>query len=272
VLDDPRLNLVNNDGRNSVLLAAPASYDVIVSEPPNPWISGVANLFTKDFLEVGKTRLKPGGVWSQWVQMYGMDTDDLRMLLRTVASVYDHVLVYATIEDADLVLVASDSPLVPSPENAATLWRWPKVAKELERVDVKGPMDIVAMFQMDRPAVLEMAGDGPFNTDDNMAIEYSAPLNLHLDTSTANFRLMLESSKLPQGAVPDDPDLWAHLARAYQAHDDTGRAIGAMAIAVNLLPEDDTRRDGFRAEAKQWKEQLDREVEKAQKEAEEDNG
>ena len=72
VLDDPRLTLFGNDGRNHVLLAEPHTYDVIVSEPSNPWITGVSNLFTQEFFEMGKSRLKPGGVWGQWVQMYGM--------------------------------------------------------------------------------------------------------------------------------------------------------------------------------------------------------
>ena len=88
VLDDPRVNLINNDGRNHVLLTAPETYDVIVSEPSNPWISGVSNLFTREFFELGRRRLKPGGVWSQWVQMYGMNPDDLGTLLKTFGTVY----------------------------------------------------------------------------------------------------------------------------------------------------------------------------------------
>jgi len=76
VLDNPRVELVFNDGRNHVLLAEPGSYDVIVSEPSNPWITGVSNLFTREFLEIGKTRLREGGVWSQWIQMYGMAPED----------------------------------------------------------------------------------------------------------------------------------------------------------------------------------------------------
>ncbi|MEQ1566695.1 MAG: fused MFS/spermidine synthase [Myxococcota bacterium] len=257
VLDDPRLNLITNDGRNSVLLAAPASYDVIVSEPPNPWISGVANLFTKEFLEVGKTRLKPGGVWSQWVQMYGMDTKDLRTLLATFASVYPHVLVYATIQDADLVLVGSESPLVPSPANAANLYKYPKVAAVLQRVKVNGPMDIVALYQLDREAVLELAGDVRLNTDDNMAIEYSAPLNLHRDTSTPNFELLLAHAQLPTEAVPLDAALWSHLAQTYQDRDDTARAVLALAIAAKQLPEGSPERAEMLDRARGWREALD---------------
>jgi spermidine synthase len=260
ILDDPRLRLINNDGRNFVLLSAPQSYDVIVSEPPNPWISGVSNLFTWEFWEMGKTRLKPGGVWSQWVQMYGMDTRDLRSLLKTFAQVYPHVIVYATIEDADLVLVGSDSPLVPSPENAAKLFRWPTVVDQLEDVQVRGPMDVVALFQLDRDAVLNLAGDVRLNTDDNMAIEYSAPMNLHKDTSPANLDLLLHFAKIPTDAVPMDTDLWVHLARTWEQKGDTSRAIAAMKIGANLLTDDDPRKQDLVDEAQGWKDELEAEA------------
>lgn len=267
VLSDPRVNLILNDGRNHVLLTPEQTYDVIVSEPPNPWITGVANLFTKEFLELGKTRLKPGGVWSQWVQMYGMDTTDLRMLLRTFASVYPHMLVYATIEDADLVLIGSESPLVPSPDNAAKLFHWKGVAGELASIDVDGPMSIVSMFQLDRDAALEMAGDGPFNTDDNMAIEYSAPLNLHVETSEPNLALLLAHAKIPREAMPPDPILWEHLSQKYYDVDETGRAVAALSIAVSLLPEGE-HHDRLVRRLEEWIAEVDAEVEKAKQEKE----
>jgi spermidine synthase len=256
VLDDPRVNLIVNDGRNQVLLSPERSYDVIVSEPPNPWISGVSNLFTQEFWELGKTRLKPGGVWSQWVQMYGMDTDDLRMLLRTFAEVYPHVLVYATIEDADLVLVGSESELRPGPDLAAKLFRWPRVVDELGKVDIEGPMGIVALYQLDRAAILELAGPGEFNTDDNMAIEYSAPLNLHVETSADNFELLLKHAQIPKDALPPDVDVWAYLARTYRERDDVVRAVASMVIAARMLPEGDERRQELLAEATQWSEEM----------------
>jgi spermidine synthase len=272
VLDDPRVHLTHNDGRNHVLLAAPGTYDVIVSEPSNPWISGVSNLFTREFFELGKSRLKPGGVWSQWVQMYGMDTRDLRTLLKTFTEVYPHVVVFATIEDADLVLIGSDSPLVPSPDQAATLFRWPKVVSQLAEVGVEGPMDIVAMFQLDREAIRKMAGDVRLNTDDNMAIEYSAPLNLHVDTSPANFDLLLQYAKLPVDAVPKDSRLWTHLARTYQERDDTSRAVAAMMLAASLLPQDDPTRADLLAEAKSWKDALEAEAAAKDEDAEDPEG
>lgn len=260
VLQDPRVHLIHNDGRNHVLLTPEGTYDVIVSEPSNPWITGVSNLFTREFFELGKTRLKPGGVWSQWVQMYGMDTKDLRTLLRTFAEVYPNVIVYATIEDADLVLIGSDAPLVPSLENAQKLFDWPKVVEELWAVPIDNPMDIVALYQMDRGTMLELAGEIRQNTDDNMAIEYSAPLNLHLETSGPNLELLQHHAEIPKDAIGTDPEIWAELARSYHERGDTVRGIATMALAAGMLGEGDPSRDEMMGEAREWQAALEQEA------------
>jgi hypothetical protein len=257
VLDDERLTLIQNDGRNHVLLTPERTYDVIVSEPSNPWISGVSNLFTREFLEIGKTRLKPGGVWSQWVQMYGMDATSLRVLLGTFADVYPYVLVFATIEDADLVLVGSESPLVPSAVSAEKLLAWPKVRHELKQVDLRGPYDLLSLYQFDREAIVDMSGGLPFNTDDNMIIEYAAPLKLHVDTTTENYELLLANARLPVEGLGTDPEQWARLARSYHARDDSVRAVAAIGKALDGLPQNDPRYDRFLAEAVRWKQELD---------------
>ncbi|MCB9697404.1 MAG: fused MFS/spermidine synthase [Alphaproteobacteria bacterium] len=270
IVHNPKVRLIRNDGRNHVLLAPEHSYDVIVSEPPNPWISGVANLFTKDFLEIGKTRLKPGGVWSQWVQLYGMDTEDLRTLLRTFAEVYPYVLVYATIEEADLVLVGSESPIAPTPDAADRLFRFPGVREDLAEIPITGPMGIVALYQFDRDQILEMTKGAGLNTDDNMAIEYSAPLNLHADTSDDNVLLLIENAKIPLDSMPKDADLIAGLARTYQERDDVVRSVATMAIAAKMVPEDDPRRQRWLDQAREWQDELEEDVEEEEVEGDQE--
>ncbi len=244
VLDDPRVTLLANDGRNHLLVTPEESYDVIVSEPSNPWITGVSNLFTREFWEMGKKRLKPGGVWSQWVQMYGMDDRDLKSLLRTFAEVYPHVLLYATIDDADLVLIGSDSPLVPDPALAEGLFAHPNVKRQLRVVDVTDPYELVAMFQMDRDTILEATEGSPLNTDDNMRIEYNAPLNLHRDTHDENMVFMLRHASLPTAGL-EDSDEWGHLAQVYEMREEAGRAMLSYQRAVDLAT-NELQRDVYR--------------------------
>lgn len=246
VLDDPRVDLLANDGRNHLLMAPEGAYDVIVSEPSNPWITGVSNLFTREFWEMGKTRLKPGGVWSQWVQMYGMDDRDLRTLLRTFATVYPYVVVYATIEDSDLVLIGSDSPLVPDEAHAARLFVEDDTRQLLADVGVEDPYDLIAMFQMDREDVLAATEGSPLNTDDNMRIEYNAPLNLHRDTNEENSRFLLKHVAVPDDAMVGDRS-WADLARAFERKGDSARAMLSYRNAI-LATSDEADRTVYQVE------------------------
>src|SRR6185369_6615164 len=76
-LDDPRTKLIIDDAR-TYLRVTPNRYDIIVSEPSHPWIPGVANLFTREFFELGRARLSDEGVFVQWVQIYQLSTESLR--------------------------------------------------------------------------------------------------------------------------------------------------------------------------------------------------
>lgn len=243
-LADPRVRLIANDGRNHLVLQPEGRYDLIVSEPPNPWLTGVSNLFTHEFFVMGKSKLKPGGVWSQWVQMYGMDREDLRSLLRTFSEVYPHVHLFSTIEDADLVLVGSDEPLDLRVETLqAMLDRDLDVSLDLQQVNCATPEDILTRHQMNRDGILAFAGTAERNTDDNMRIEYRAPLHLHDDTAEDNFRALLEGAQ-----AEDDVPLFAvsgvdgrlDLAEAYARRGDFhfSRAARVLEDAERLAPED----------------------------------
>jgi len=240
-LDDPRVHLYANDGRNHITLVPPASYDVVVSEPSNPWLSGVSNLFTREFFELGKTRLRPGGVWSQWVQMYGMDEDDLRTLVKTFAEVYPYVRLFSTIEDADLVLVGSEAPLsIQVPDLARLFTISPDVSRELAGIGITSSADLLTRYQLDRDGALAFAGDAPENTDDNMRIEYSAPLHLHEDTAARNFQALLgekDERKPPLEAVQGVEGM-KDLARAYARRKHWIEALVVLKAAARLAPED----------------------------------
>jgi len=190
-LEDPRVRVLRNDARNHLVLYD-KQYDVIINEPSNPWISGVSNLFTLEFLELGRSRLAADGVFCQWVQTYGMGTEDLRSLLRTFAEVFPHVLLYQAPGDADMLLLGAGEPLG---VKADAFWKEPGRADDLSRIEALDPSDLLAYARLDRPAILELAKDVGLNTDDNVRIEFSAPLFMHYDTSSANEEMILRYAR-----------------------------------------------------------------------------
>jgi spermidine synthase len=105
-LANPRLNLVVVDAREYLALGR-RSYDVIVSEPTNVWVPGISTLFTRDFYQVVRSRLNPGGVFSQWLQAYSLDESMVASTLRSLREVFPYVSLWA-VGDSDLVFLASD--------------------------------------------------------------------------------------------------------------------------------------------------------------------
>ena len=82
-LAKPGVRLIVGDGRSHLLLT-PQRYDVIVSEPSNPWMAGVASLFTREFFEAARARLKPDGLLCQWAHTYDISPQDLQSIVADV--------------------------------------------------------------------------------------------------------------------------------------------------------------------------------------------
>ena len=100
----PKLRVVRSDAYRA-LQRAPGRFDVIVSEPSNPWVTGVEMLFSREFLEAARDHLAPGGVYAQWFHSYETDSATVALVLRTYDSVFENVAVwYAT--GSDLLLLA----------------------------------------------------------------------------------------------------------------------------------------------------------------------
>lgn len=128
VFEDPRHRFVIDDAK-SVFAASRTRFDLILSEPSNPWVSGVSGLFTDEFYQRVKGSMAPGGVLGQWLQAY--ETSDLIVLsvLAAVHRNFPHYVVHAA-SGADLLIIASDAPL------SAPDWsvvRAPGIAADLKR-------------------------------------------------------------------------------------------------------------------------------------------
>ena len=180
-LDDARLRLVIGDARGE-LRRDVEPYDVIISEPSNPWITGVANLFTRDFFELTASRLAPGGVFAQWFHLYGMSEDSAREVMATFRSVFPHVVAF---NDRDLILLGSDRPISFSLDQMTRRFAHPGVRASLAEAYVRYPADLLVKLRLDEPGTAAFAAGSLLNTDDNMRLELAAPRTLYQDRLTA---------------------------------------------------------------------------------------
>lgn len=185
-LEDPRTRLIIDDAR-TYLRVNPVQYDVIVSEPSHPWVPGVANLFTQQFFELGRSRLKDEGVFVQWLQIYQLSTDSLRSVLATYRSVFPHVLVFrvgGTTQGKDLILVGSRAPL--TLDRLKERMSDSRAAAELARIQIKSEADLLNWYICDETQLGPAVAGAVINTDDNMHIENRAPREAFLPLMEAN--------------------------------------------------------------------------------------
>jgi spermidine synthase len=174
--DDPRMNLIIDDAR-AFLRVTPNRYDMIVSEPSHPWVPGVANLFTQEFFELGRSRLNDDGIFVQWVQIYQLSTESLRSVLATYTRVFPHVLMFrvgGVNEGKDLILVGSNRPL--GVNRISERWQDPRITIDfLPLVNLKTEADVAHWFVCDESKLGPAVAGAKINTDDNMHIEMTVP-------------------------------------------------------------------------------------------------
>lgn len=172
-LSDPRLRLHLTDGR-ALLARSDRVWDVIVSEPSNPWMAGVANLFTREFYELAERRLAPGGLMVQWFHVYEMDDARMSLVLRTFRSVFPHVTVWNLL-DSDIILVGSRDPLEPDFPAMERRLLEPRVRESLGQADVVYLSSLLSLQSQTDATAAELAGTGPLNRDRFPRLESGAP-------------------------------------------------------------------------------------------------
>lgn len=177
-LDDSRHVLIESDGRN-YLEYTPRTYDVIVSEPSNPWIAGVSALFTVEYFERVRQKLNPGGVYGQWVQLYELHPDNVRRVFATFLAAFPHVHAFSSkAKSTDLILIGSDRPLAFPPEGFQRAWSIDSVRAELERVGIEDITELYGLMFMNQAEMEAFAAGAELNTDDNGLLEFNAPHDL----------------------------------------------------------------------------------------------
>jgi spermidine synthase len=268
---DPRFGIVFRDGRNHLLRSGQA-FDLIISEPSNPWITGVSNLFTREFLETARARLAPGGLFAQWFHYYNLDPADLKVEIQTFLAVFAHAslwLVPPVGPDDGIKSLSADMLLVGGREPQRI--DWPRLERafadaalgpELRSTLVmQDPLGLAATWTMGRPELERFAEDRrafprgtPLNTDDQPYLEFVAPRRTVVRPSeaarqaTAQYAAMGASGGEVAGVLDGAPALAAggaaaagflrELAERHVAAVQPERALRALDAATATHPDD----------------------------------
>jgi spermidine synthase len=205
VLRDPRLHIIEDDAR-SFLFTTPNQYDLIISEPSNPWIAGVATLFTDEFYRQARAHLAPDGMLVQWVQSYGLFPADLRMVMATLAHQFKQVSVWQGLP-GDILLLAQPNPAPPfSLARLNRLWSVPSLRAAYQGMGMVRPEGLIAFHLLDDPDLRKLTANALINTDDLTQLEYHAPRAIFSASGPENIQMLARarSQLLPASiSIPD---------------------------------------------------------------------
>jgi hypothetical protein len=158
------------DGRH-YLLSTHQAFDVITLEPPPPHDAGIVNLYTEEFYELAKQRMRPGGVLAQWVPMDYDRGVMPKMMLKAMLSRFKHVSLWLP-SRMEGVAIASDEPLQIDRRILSARMSSPAVADDLSEIGLRSPDDLLATFVVADEKLAAFVADAPSLTDDRPRIEY----------------------------------------------------------------------------------------------------
>jgi len=178
VLSDPKTNLIIQDGRAHLQLTK-QKYDVIISEPSNPWMAGLATLFTRDCFALAKNRLNEDGIFVQWLQAYEMDWPTFALVGRTFAEVFPNSLLALTEPSTisqDYLLVGFKGRNRLTLDSAKQKLSCIQQSKNVTLRDPRLLYRLIASEDLNR-----LFGQGPVNTDSRPRLEFAAPKLMYND-------------------------------------------------------------------------------------------
>ena len=249
-LDDPRLRLRVTDARHHLQLTS-RRFDVILSEPSNPWMAGVSSLFTREFFALARSRLREGGLFCQWMHVYGMATPDVRTVVGGFADVFPESGLFQVTE-GDLLLIGAAGAW-PSPSGAEVAHRMeaPRVAESLRGVGLTRAGALGTLFVLGPGRLPEFAGSAPRHTDDRPILELRAARAMLANTSGENRKALLAAgadpmiepwASLQAGVTPED---LVERGQLLERSTSLALALEVYALALRLAPTNALAQEGL---------------------------
>ena len=175
VLDNSKLNIVFNDGRNFLMITK-NKFDVITADPIHPWTQGSGYLYTAEYFKLASERLAPGGIMCQWLPIYELSVDDLKSVVTTFSQHFKYTMTWLTHYDAEII--GSNSPIIIDEEALERRIAFPSIANDLKQVMMGSATDFLSYFLMATDGMKAFSIGGIVNTDDNLYLEFSTPISV----------------------------------------------------------------------------------------------
>ncbi len=189
VLHNPKSKIIIDDGR-SYLEVTTKKYDVITEEPMHPSLAGVVNLYTKEYYELAKSHLKEGGIMSQWIPLYNLSVEDVRMLVKTFQSVFPHTTIW--LANADIFLIGSPTNTLIDYGRIESRISPSHIKNLLREIDLEDPLEFLNTFVMNEDMVRAYSGSAPIIDDNMPLVEFTGPKSLNFNTISPNLAELIK--------------------------------------------------------------------------------
>jgi spermidine synthase len=216
VLEDRRTRMVYDDARHFIL-TTPDKFDVITTDPIHPWVKGTSALYSKEYFELVRDHLNPGGVAAQWLPLYESDDDTVKTQLATFFEVFPQGTVWSNYlkgDGYDLVLLGR---LESSPINIDAVQKrldsapYAKVSASLADVQIASASDLFATYAGRASDLAPWLLGAPINRDLNMRLQYIAGWGVNSVSAEPIYREILSHRTFPDGLLEGNEEVMENL-------------------------------------------------------------
>ncbi len=223
VLDDPRTQVYYDDARHYVL-TTPEKFDIITSDPIHPFVKGSATLYSKEYFEMVKSRLNPGGIVTQWVPLYETDMETVKSEIATFFDVFPDGSIFANELNGggyDLVMLGWGGPAkidVDAVEGRLEQPAYQAVAQSLREVGFSSAIQMLGTYAGQASDLRPWLADAEINRDGDLRLQYLAGFALNNSQESEIYSRMLTYRQYPENLFVVSDRLRADLMAAFSSH------------------------------------------------------
>jgi spermidine synthase len=202
VVNDPRVQIIFDDARHYVL-TTDQTYDIITSDPINPWVKGAATLYTKEYFEISRNHLAPGGLVTQWVPLYESNAEAVKSQIATFFQVFPNGTIWSNDQSGkgyDIVLLGQVEPMKIDVDAIAARLRRPEYARvkqSLNQVGFNSIIQLLGTYGGRSSDLAKWLADAQINRDRNLRLQYLAGMDLNSYNEGIIYNEMIKSRLFP---------------------------------------------------------------------------